>query len=423
MTSASPTARRFRGVRPVNGSTAIRRLRAAALASLLAVASGPAVHAEDAARPAYAVVVVLDGFRDDYIDRFNAPTLRALAEQGVRFTRAAGVFPGNSTVNQTSLVTGAYPRTTGIPNNSRYDRAADRIVTPLRDNRAVTVTEVFRSAGLRTASVGHYMLEGRVDLYSKDINIGRIWLQSPSPPHLFVYLNTDVDAAGHAAGPFGAVTAQAVEEADRQVRGIIEALQRRGVYEQTVIVVVSDHGMSPTGGKPVSPPLAYQLWAHGFTFARRDDEITADTDIVYIQHGSAFLYLREGRFDADREQRLVEALRRIEGAEVLTRDDLIALHTDPDLVGDVVLVPQEGYTLYPGSGSTGIHGRPSERYITLIMAGPGVRKGVTPENAEIVDVVPTLLALFGLPVPPTVDGRVLYEALTLEAPDGAAAGA
>ncbi len=51
----------------------------------------------------------------------------------------------------------------------------------------------------------------------------------------------------------------------------------------------------------------------------------------------------------------------------------------------------------------------------LVLAGPKVRAGVELETAQIVDVVPTLLALMDLPIPAEADGRVLQEALS-EAP-------
>ncbi len=47
----------------------------------------------------------------------------------------------------------------------------------------------------------------------------------------------------------------------------------------------------------------------------------------------------------------------------------------------------------------------------LVLAGPGIRAGAKLAPAQIVDVVPTLLALMGLPIPEGVDGRVLGEAL------------
>lgn len=361
--------------------------------------------------PEFAVLIVLDGFRPDYITIHEAPTLRQLISEGVWVEHAVGVFPSNSTVNQTSLVTGAYPNTTGIPNNSRYDRMTDEILTGLRDNRATTISEVFRSAGLRTASVSHYMVEGKVDTYSRNFGEALLMLRGNKKPNLLIYLNLSIDSAGHQSGPFSPQTARAVKQADDEIRLLIDTMKDQGIYENSVFVVVSDHGMSPTGGQLIRPNLEYQLWTNGFTVAQTAREIHETTDIVHLQHGSAFLYLREGRFTEERYDKLVNILGAIEGVDVLDHTALKALHTDPERLGDVVIVPQAGYTLYPGTGNTGIHGRPQEQQITLLFVGPGFRKGVILQEAEIVDVVPTLLHLFNLPIPSTVDGKVLTEAL------------
>lgn len=48
----------------------------------------------------------------------------------------------------------------------------------------------------------------------------------------------------------------------------------------------------------------------------------------------------------------------------------------------------------------------------LCMHGPGVRTGATIHGASVLDVTPTLLHLFGLPVGQDMDGRVLATALT-----------
>jgi predicted AlkP superfamily phosphohydrolase/phosphomutase len=47
----------------------------------------------------------------------------------------------------------------------------------------------------------------------------------------------------------------------------------------------------------------------------------------------------------------------------------------------------------------------------LIAAGPAFRKGVSLALNDLSDVAPTMLALFGLPTPDYMDGRVIAEAL------------
>ena len=70
-----------------------------------------------------------------------------------------------------------------------------------------------------------------------------------------------------------------------------------------------------------------------------------------------------------------------------------------------------GYAAGPVGAS---HGSTSPRDLrnTLILAGPDVRSGTTSDvPAGLIDVAPTVLAMLGLPVPTTMDGRVLTEAL------------
>ncbi len=50
----------------------------------------------------------------------------------------------------------------------------------------------------------------------------------------------------------------------------------------------------------------------------------------------------------------------------------------------------------------------------LVLAGPGIRPGVDLGTASVLDIAPTVLALFGLPVPRDMDGRPLEEALSAD---------
>ena len=66
------------------------------------------------------------------------------------------------------------------------------------------------------------------------------------------------------------------------------------------------------------------------------------------------------------------------------------------------------------SGGTAGHGSssPWDIHNTLIAAGPDLKRGVTVEAPSAnVDFAPTFLKLLGLPIPPSVQGRPLEEAL------------
>jgi len=62
-----------------------------------------------------------------------------------------------------------------------------------------------------------------------------------------------------------------------------------------------------------------------------------------------------------------------------------------------------------GSGMNGAHRRDG----LFVLAGPGVRTAGQLQAADIVDVLPTLLALTGVPVPAGLDGHPIQAALTI----------
>src|SRR5690606_15188284 len=97
--------------------------------------------------PRHIVMLMLDAFRPDYLTLYDPPNLKRLMREGTWVAEARSVFPSTTTTNQTSFVTGAFPGSTGIPNNARYDRESDRILRPLRDNRCPTIAEILRDNG------------------------------------------------------------------------------------------------------------------------------------------------------------------------------------------------------------------------------------------------------------------------------------
>ncbi|MEP6493013.1 MAG: alkaline phosphatase family protein [bacterium] len=77
------------------------------------------------AQPRAVVLLVLDGMRRDYFDRYTAsmPTLTALRRRSAWFTQArVNLLPTNTAVGHSTISTGADPRVHGITGVSMYDR-------------------------------------------------------------------------------------------------------------------------------------------------------------------------------------------------------------------------------------------------------------------------------------------------------------
>ncbi|MEE8360705.1 MAG: ectonucleotide pyrophosphatase/phosphodiesterase, partial [Gemmatimonadales bacterium] len=75
--------------------------------------------------PPTVILVSLDGFRWDYLDRPVAPTLQAIARRGVRADGLIPVFPSKTFPNHYSMVTGLYPEHHGLVANNMYDPTDD----------------------------------------------------------------------------------------------------------------------------------------------------------------------------------------------------------------------------------------------------------------------------------------------------------
>ena len=212
------------------------------------------------------VLVSLDGFRHDYLDRGLTPALSAIAAAGVRARALVPAFPTKTFPNHYTIVTGLYPGRHGIVGNefsapdlgarfSMHDRAA------VRDQRFWLGEPVWTTAerhGLRTApwfwpgseaAIGgtrptwwapydHAMPDSSrvrrvLDLLRR---VDRL-----RPAFLTLYLSL-VDQAGHEHGPDAGETDSAIARADRIIAMLDTGLA--ALPEPVNLVVISDHGMA-----------------------------------------------------------------------------------------------------------------------------------------------------------------------------------
>ncbi|RMG05393.1 MAG: alkaline phosphatase family protein, partial [Acidobacteria bacterium] len=67
------------------------------------------------------ILISLDGFRADYLDKYKPKTLLELARDGVRAKWLKPMFPTKTFTNHYSIATGLYPENHGIIENNIYD--------------------------------------------------------------------------------------------------------------------------------------------------------------------------------------------------------------------------------------------------------------------------------------------------------------
>ncbi len=241
------------------------------------------------------------------------PNLDRLAAEGARFTDAYAACPVCSPTRG-SILTGKYPVRTGVTDwiPGRQSDPKGPITTPHTGNELklaeTTIAERLKTVGYRSASIGKWHLGGEGFLPTDqgfDVNIGGNASGSPprSPkpyfgpfelpnlkagpgefltdkltdaavafieqnkenpfvlylPHYTVHIPLgapEADVARHekkANGRYNPIYAAMVESLDRSVGRVLEAIDRAGIAEHTMVFFFSDNGGLRFEGKSAKP--------------------------------------------------------------------------------------------------------------------------------------------------------------------------
>jgi predicted AlkP superfamily pyrophosphatase or phosphodiesterase len=235
---------------------------------LAACATHPAMHGAEARRAV--LLVSIDGYRADYFQRGQTPTLAAMARDGVRAEAMQPSFPSLTFPNHYTLVTGLVPDRHGVVNNTMSDPKLGRFRLSAHAatadgrwwNGAEPIWVAADRQGLRTATMFWPGSEAEIRGYRPDYWLpydGKVtpfqrvdtvlaWLDLPPgkrPDLLTLYFDA-VDHQGHAYGPDSAQVNEALRQTDAALARLVDGLRKRGLYGNTDIVVVSDHGMAFT---------------------------------------------------------------------------------------------------------------------------------------------------------------------------------
>jgi len=220
------------------------------------------------------ILISLDGFRWDYLDKYAPPTLTSLAKNGVRAKWMTPSFPTKTFPNHYTIVTGLYPQNHGIVENNVYDFGETLTMSKRNEvqnarwwlGEPIWVTA--EKQGQRASSYFWPGSEAKIaDTYAthwrtyngRVPNIMRIdellrYLDEPAekrPTILTTYFST-TDDAGHEFGPDAVETKYAVLEVDMYIARLMAGLRARKIDKKVNIIVVSDHGMATYYPKQVT---------------------------------------------------------------------------------------------------------------------------------------------------------------------------
>lgn len=357
------------------------------------------------------VLVSLDAFRWDYLQRPGAVNLRRLAAAGVHAERMVPSYPSLTFPNHYTLVTGLYPEHHGIVDNTMHDSSLGWF--RMSDTGAVrngswwggepiwvTAERQGRHAGAffwpGSEAAHHGVLPSRWmrfnDNYPRGARVDSVlaWLTLPQPATLsFVGLYySDVDHAGHDYGPSSPQVDSAIARVDSQVGRLMDGIAARGLSSRVNLIVVADHGMTDA-----SPDRLIFI----------DDYIPLD-DIEIVD-------LAEVGLVTPKAGKLDEVYRRLHGANphmaVYRRNEVPArFHFDSGpRITPLVLMADVGWEMTtharlaarrPKPGAHGYDNAAISMGALFVAAGPGFRRGVTVAPFQNIHVYDLLCRLMGL---------------------------
>jgi Type I phosphodiesterase / nucleotide pyrophosphatase len=373
----------------------------------------------------YVVVVSLDAFRHDFIERYRPASIERLASRGIAARALIPPFPSKTFPSHYTIATGVYPGHHGILSNTFYDptlggwfRVKDS--TTVRDGRWYGGTPIWVAAereGVHTAVYFWPGSEGAVqgvrpsawrnyraslpDSVRVDESVAQLTLPAARRPHLVMLYLTDVDDTTHRHGPDSPRTAVAVASIDRALTRLLDGVARLPIGDSVNVVVLSDHGMRENPPAQILP-LRSMLAAAGI-----------DTTRVQMGDNGPVMSLWFGGDSALARRALGVLESGLSHARVYARGATPARwHVDGSVRGgDVLVVAEPGYIVAKSAGDRvidrGTHGWDSEDPLMqgiFVAAGPQIRPAGTIPAFESVHVYSFLTALLRLDRAPRGDG-------------------
>jgi predicted AlkP superfamily pyrophosphatase or phosphodiesterase len=225
------------------------------------------------------IIISLDGFRADFLERGLTPRLSAFIKEGVSPKYMNPSFPSVTFPNHYTLATGLYPESHGVVGNTFWDPELQAEFYYTDPNRSLDPKwwggEPFwvtaENQGIRSAihmwpgSEAHILevepsfldrFNGKEALENK---VARVleFLDKPGKedetasvedmrPQVIAAYVPNVDQHGHKYGPNSTEIRSTIEQVDNMLNDIFQGLEDRNLTDIVNVIVVSDHGMATT---------------------------------------------------------------------------------------------------------------------------------------------------------------------------------
>jgi len=374
----------------------------------------------------YLILISLDGFRWDYVEKYKPPHLINFIKNGINSESLIPSFPTKTFPNHYTIATGMYPDKHGIIGNSFYSYDKD-MTYKIRDrekvedgsfyggnpiwiqaNKSNMVTASYFFVGTEANIQGlkptyYYRFDNSVKNEVR-VNQAIDWLKLPPKkrPHLITMYFSDMDDTGHKYGTKNdEKLKKTLFELDKQLGILFKGIEKTGLPVN--IIIVSDHGMSTV---PISNFIAIEKIENDSLYTSIDNGA-----IVNIhpnnknQIDSIYTYLKkkESNFKVYKTENTP-------GFEYIPENKNW---------GAIQILPDFGYYFSSTKGiaskkqrantNFGVHGydqKYKDMHGIFYANGPAFKKTYRTPSIKNIHIYPLMCEILGLEVPSNIDGNL-----------------
>lgn len=253
------------------------------------------------------IVMTFDGIRVDGLAKARTPNIDTLIAEGSASYLTRDVMPSITLPNYTSHLTGAGPEVHGVATNGW--KVDDYKLAPVQTDADGYFPSVYKELkenvpGIKTAYYWNWQPlinalnpkymddklltsdEGYAALFDRAIT----YISANRNDKLFMFIyNGHTDEVGHKHSWMSPEYIRSIEEGDVQVGKVIDFLKKEGLYEDSHLMFITDHGGINKGHGGVSPEEMIVPWVikgpgikEGFTIGEANNTVNTASTILKL---------------------------------------------------------------------------------------------------------------------------------------------
>ncbi|KAL5014928.1 hypothetical protein ScPMuIL_009198 [Solemya velum] len=232
--------------------------------TIVAVWSSPNDGGSDTETESYSnkvLLISMDGFRWDYLNRVSTPNFDEFAKHGTRARFINNTFTTKTFPSHYSIATGLFEESHGIIGNSMYDPVFDEtfsmrttdskwwggepiwITTRKQNLHSATYFWPGSEVNFNGTRPNIYMPYNQATPFHTRVDKAIDWLRNQDMNFVCLYFH-EPDATGHRYGPNSDEVLEKVKEMDILLGYIVTKLQENNLADKVNVMVTSDHGMT-----------------------------------------------------------------------------------------------------------------------------------------------------------------------------------